>query len=151
MSQLAVAPRIVDASGGARPSSGTVRRTALVNRLRAAWAHPVATIVAPIGYGKTTLLEQWAARDERRFVWITPDPGVDGLEALIAWIDAALDAAADELAEGGTVAVFDDVHLLPHEALAVAPLVRLAGEGSMVVLTGRTEPSIPSLSIPALR
>ncbi len=43
----------------ARP--GIVARAALVNRLAAAQA-PVITIVAPPGYGKTTLLAQWAER-----------------------------------------------------------------------------------------
>ena len=39
---------------------GSVPRTALVNRLRAAGAFPVVLVVAPAGYGKTTLLSQWA-------------------------------------------------------------------------------------------
>ena len=45
--------------------AGTVSRTALVNRLRAAGAFPLVLVVAPAGYGKTTLLSQWAARDVR--------------------------------------------------------------------------------------
>ena len=138
MSKLAAAPRIDEASGRARAANGVVRRTALVNRLRAAWSHPVATIVAPIGYGKSTLLEQWAARDERTFVRAGLGPNVDELGA--------------ELAAGPTVLVFEDTHLLSPEALAaVRPLVRLAGRGSMVVLAGRTEPTIPNLSIAGLR
>ncbi|HYV79299.1 MAG TPA: hypothetical protein VE979_14305, partial [Streptosporangiaceae bacterium] len=43
----------------ARP--GIVDRTALVDRLAAAEA-PVITVVAPPGYGKTTLMAQWAER-----------------------------------------------------------------------------------------
>src|SRR5262245_26361506 len=38
---------------------GSVPRTALVNRLRATGAFPVVLVVAPAGYGKTTLLSQW--------------------------------------------------------------------------------------------
>jgi len=58
----------------------TVARTALVNRLRASTA-PLATVLAPAGYGKTTLLAQWAARDGRPTAWVTlgpenDDPGV---------------------------------------------------------------------------
>ena len=41
--------------------AGTVSRTALVNRLRAAGAFPLVLVVAPAGCGKTTLLSQWAA------------------------------------------------------------------------------------------
>src|SRR5262245_8692573 len=49
-----------------RPPPGhprSVPRTALVNRLRAAGAFPLVLVAAPAGYGKTTLLSQWAARD----------------------------------------------------------------------------------------
>jgi LuxR family maltose regulon positive regulatory protein len=40
---------------------GTVAKAGLIGRLSAASA-PFATVVAPAGYGKTTLLGQWAAR-----------------------------------------------------------------------------------------
>ena len=53
--------------------AGAVSRTALVNRLRADLGARAISVVAPGGYGKTTLLAQWAARDERRFAWITLD------------------------------------------------------------------------------
>lgn len=46
----------------ARP--GIVARTALVERLAAATA-PVITVTAPPGYGKTTLMAQWARRINR--------------------------------------------------------------------------------------
>ena len=52
---------------------GLVSRAGLVNRLRAARSVRLATLVAPAGYGKTTLLAQWAARDERPFVWLSVD------------------------------------------------------------------------------
>src|SRR5262249_13650034 len=55
------------------PRQGSIRRTALVNRLRAARAVPVISLVAPAGYGKTTLLAQWAERDERPFAWVSLD------------------------------------------------------------------------------
>ena len=51
-------------------------RTALVNRLRAARSYTVVTVVAPLGYGKTTLLSQWASRDDRPFVRLE-DGGLD--------------------------------------------------------------------------
>jgi LuxR family transcriptional regulator, maltose regulon positive regulatory protein len=52
--------------------SGTVSRTPLVNRLRAT-TEPILLIVAPAGYGKTTVLAQWAARDPRPFAWVSVD------------------------------------------------------------------------------
>ena len=51
----------------------SVSRTALVNRLRAAGAFPVVLVVAPAGYGKTSLLAQWAAKDARPFAWLSID------------------------------------------------------------------------------
>ena len=55
---------------------GLVSRTALVNRLRATTSIPVVTVVAPAGYGKTTMLSQWAARDSRSFAWVTLDENI---------------------------------------------------------------------------
>src|SRR4051812_35189347 len=53
----------------AQPAPGQdAYRTALVNRLRAARSQAVIAIVAPTGYGKTTLLAQWRERDGRPFV-----------------------------------------------------------------------------------
>jgi ATP/maltotriose-dependent transcriptional regulator MalT len=51
----------------------SVSRTALVNRLRAAGAFPTVIVVAPAGYGKTTVLAQWAAKDARPFAWLSID------------------------------------------------------------------------------
>ena len=54
---------------------------------RAARAH-VATLIAPTGYGKTTLLEQWAERDERQFTWLFLGPRDDPV-APLSQIEAA--------------------------------------------------------------
>ena len=50
--------------------AGSVLRTALVNRLRAARS-AVVTLAAPAGYGKTTVLAQWAGREERPLAWLS--------------------------------------------------------------------------------
>src|SRR3954452_550026 len=69
---------------------GTVSRTALVNRLRASTSNSVATLTAPAGYGKTTLLSQWAARDPRSFAWVTVDDRDNDPVVLLSHIAAAL-------------------------------------------------------------
>ena len=51
---------------------GTVAKADLIARLCAA-SDPFATIVAPAGYGKTTLLARWAEADPRRFAWVALD------------------------------------------------------------------------------
>ena len=58
------------------PPPWAVSRTPLVNRLRAASA-PLVTLIAPAGYGKTTLAAQWAERDRRPFAWLSVDEGDD--------------------------------------------------------------------------
>ena len=72
----------------ARP--GIVARAALVNRLAAAQA-PVITIVAPPGYGKTTLLAQWAERVWPRVAWVSCDDGDNDPVVLLSAIAVALD------------------------------------------------------------
>ena len=118
----------------AAPSSAF--RTALVNRLRAARSYTVVTVVAPVGYGKTTLLEQWASRDDRSFVRLE-DGGLD-----TRW------PAAGE----PTLLVVDDADLLDDEG--VATLARLISEtptGSTVVLTGRSLGGLNKFSLARLR
>jgi LuxR family transcriptional regulator, maltose regulon positive regulatory protein len=55
----------------ARP--GIVPRTVLVERLLASQAAPFVCVVAPAGYGKTTLLAQWAERTGRPVAWVSVD------------------------------------------------------------------------------
>ncbi|MDQ5831696.1 MAG: hypothetical protein M3550_01385, partial [Actinomycetota bacterium] len=45
--------------------SGRVPRERLVHRLLAARDLPITLLVAPAGYGKTTVMSQWGERDER--------------------------------------------------------------------------------------
>src|SRR5512135_320429 len=92
-----------------RPRRGVVARTALVGRLRTTDA-PVVTVVAPAGFGKTTLLAQWAERDPRPCAWLSLEsireqrwPRRPALlvvdDADVLRDDVALDAVA-ALAEG---------------------------------------------------
>jgi LuxR family maltose regulon positive regulatory protein len=72
----------------ARP--GIVDRTALVDRLAAAEA-PVITVVAPPGYGKTTLMAQWAERIGPRVAWVSCDDGDNHPVVLLSALAVALD------------------------------------------------------------
>jgi LuxR family maltose regulon positive regulatory protein len=55
---------------------------------------PVVAIVAQVGYGKTTLLEQWQRRDDRPFAWVSVDERDDDPAVLLTYIAAALDRVA---------------------------------------------------------
>ena len=146
---------------------GSISRTALVNRLRASGESPVVTVFAPAGYGKTTLLAQWAGRERRSFAWVSVNDG-DSPRSLLASVAAALgraDAidssvlaaldsrkstrlAARRLAqalfsvEKPFVLVLDDVQLLrsPERLDLVSALIEHIPPGSTLVLAGRAAP-----------
>jgi len=70
-----------------------VSRVGLVNRLRTTTATPIVLIAGPAGYGKTTLLAQWAARDERSAAWVTIDERDNDPLVLVRHIAVALGGA----------------------------------------------------------
>src|SRR5688572_13004349 len=60
--------------GEARPArGGLVSRDRLLSKLVATQPTPVIMLVAPAGYGKSTILADWALRDERPSAWLTLD------------------------------------------------------------------------------
>jgi LuxR family maltose regulon positive regulatory protein len=71
----------------ARP--GIVPRRSLVERLLGASA-PVVCVVAPPGYGKTTLLSQWSERKRERVAWVSLDRRDNDPVVLLTYIAAAL-------------------------------------------------------------
>jgi LuxR family transcriptional regulator, maltose regulon positive regulatory protein len=73
----------------ARP--GIVPRTVLVERLLASQTTPIICVVAPAGYGKTTLLAQWAERKGRPVVWVSVDRRDNDPVVLLTYIAVALD------------------------------------------------------------
>jgi LuxR family maltose regulon positive regulatory protein len=160
------------------PRPGVVSRTHLVNRLRVTQSFAVGTLTAPAGYGKTTLLAQWAARDKRTFAWVSIDERDNDPIVLLRHIAASLhevepldERVLDALRSPGDsmwtavvprlgaalascerplVLVLDDAHLLRSRDStgAVSALVDHIAGGSMLVLAGRVQ---PRLRIAALR
>jgi LuxR family transcriptional regulator, maltose regulon positive regulatory protein len=154
----------------ARP--GTVHRPALIEKLRREDSRPIVSVVAPAGYGKTTLLSQWAERNGRAFAWVSVDDRDNDPKVLLAYVAWALDAVQpvggrvfEALASpvssvpgsvvprlGSALAsmtvpvalVLDDVHLL-HDRECRSALSVLADHvpgGSRLVLAGRAEPPV---------
>jgi LuxR family maltose regulon positive regulatory protein len=154
-------------------AAATVPRTALVNRLRAAGAFPIVLVVAPAGYGKTTLLAQWAARDVRPFAWISLDERDNDSHILLRNVAAAIDRIAplpDAVVEAvrdpegsvwttalprltghlasqtsSCVVVFDNADALDSRESAdvVCALIENIPGGSMIALAGRATPNVP--------
>src|SRR5215218_4793366 len=124
-----------------------VSRVALLGLLEGSRHASVITVLAPPGYGKTTLLAQWADRDPRRFGWLTIDQGDNDpavllrkLDAVVPKLGSALAAAAEPL-----VLVLDDLHLLQNRDCLqlVGELIDDLPMGSQLVLASREEPPLP--------
>ena len=150
----------------------TVRRTLLIEQLARGDPHPVVWIVAPAGYGKTTLLSQWAEHSGQAFAWVSLDERDNDPKVLLTYIAEALNAVEpvggrvfDALASPGSsvtgsivsalgfafssmtspmVLVLDDVHVLyDHDCwMALSVLADLVPTGSRLVLAGRDAPPV---------
>jgi len=152
--------------------AGTVRRSSLLTRLVRDDVSPVVSVVAPAGYGKTTLLAQWAERDGRAFAWVSVDEKDNDPKVLLAYLARALDAVQpvdrrvfDLLSSPASsvpgsvvprlgavfaamttpvVLILDDVHLARNSECraALSVLADHVPAGSRLVLAGRDEPPV---------
>jgi LuxR family transcriptional regulator, maltose regulon positive regulatory protein len=151
---------------------GTIGRASLLDRLAGGEPRRIVSVVAPPGYGKTTLLAQWAERGGPAFAWVSVDERDNDPKVLLTYVAEALDAVEpvggrvfDALASPGSsvpgsvvprlgsafasmtvpvVLVLDDVHLL-HNTECRAALSVLAGhvpDGSRLILAGRAGPPL---------
>ena len=115
-----------------------VVRTALLNRLCGAADGTIVKLVAPAGFGKTTLLAQWAERDRRPALWIDLEPEDDDAELLESRL-AAVDGEPDVLV------LVDDVHVLrtPDALAAFERLLAQTAQGITVGFAARRTPPLP--------
>jgi LuxR family maltose regulon positive regulatory protein len=154
----------------ARP--GIVARTVLVDRLLAAPAVPVGCVVAPAGYGKTTLLAQWAQRTASRVGWVSVDERDNDPAVLLTYLAVALDrvepidpklvrglaapgasivgvaprlAAAMAAMTQSVALVLDHLELLENQQCLdlVAELAAQLPAGSQLLLASRARPPLP--------
>ena len=106
------------------PPDMAVNRTALVNQLRTQ-AAPVVLVTAPAGYGKSTLLAQWASRDQRPFAWVhvdETDSTADLARMIVEAIDPVensfeLDPAANHFSVFELVVQSPVIHRLQYQLL----------------------------------
>jgi LuxR family maltose regulon positive regulatory protein len=70
---------------------GLVDRPLLLGRLSGGDDRAVVSVVAPPGYGKSTLLSQWAECSGRPFAWVTVEESDNDPKLLLAYVAAALD------------------------------------------------------------
>ena len=143
--------------GGSRPapSADALARPRLASRLHRAPAGQVTTLVAPAGFGKTTLLAQ--ALDARlptsgrRVAWVTCDGAHGDADRLAHDVSRALghqrqgEPWADLLDGSDVCLVVDDVGRIPAGSCGERWLAELIDKPSAahVVLSGRREPAVP--------
>ena len=157
---------------------GMVHRPSLLERLARGDAGPIVSVVAPPGYGKTTLLAQWAERDGQAFAWVSVEEGDNDPKVLLRYIAEALDVVEpidqrvfDALTSPASsipgsvvprlvsafssmtspvVLVLDDVHVLRNSECraALSVLADHVPGGSRLALAGR---AVPPLRVARLR
>jgi LuxR family maltose regulon positive regulatory protein len=150
-----------------------VAREGLIHVMESASGVQVVLLAAGPGWGKTTLLVQWAARSTRPFAWVTVDEKDNDPVVLLTYIASAIDrvvrldpgvfealvspgasvdgtivprmGAALATVEQPFVLVLDDLHLLREQACldALATLMRHVRDGSQVALSARGAPALP--------
>jgi LuxR family transcriptional regulator, maltose regulon positive regulatory protein len=126
------------------PAAGrAVVRTALLNRLCGAGDATIVTIIAPAGYGKSTLLSQWAERDDRQVLRIDLTPEDDDADVVGALLQPLVD-------EPGLLVLVDDVQLLRSRA-ATDTFERLLGNAAPGTTVGLAARRPPQLSLARLR
>ncbi len=160
------------------PRPGLVERAGVLDRLSRASNGRFVSVVAPPGYGKTTALAQWAARDGRQFAWVSLDHRDNDPVVFLTYVAEALNADGtvapavfkaltgpdDSVWTSGLprlgaalasrpeplVLVLDDVHELENHGCldALVALLPHVPRGSQLVLSGRTE---VRLGLPKLR
>ena len=151
---------------------GAVDRLLLAERLARGDPRPIVSVVAPAGYGKTTLLSQWAERNGQAFAWVSVDEADNDPKVLLSYVAEALDAVEpidervfDALASPGSsvpgsvvprlgsafssmtspiVLILDDVHVLRNSECraALSVLADHVPGGSRLALAGRAQPPL---------
>jgi LuxR family transcriptional regulator, maltose regulon positive regulatory protein len=151
-----------------QPRAGLVSRAALIETARASDCRVVA-VTAPAGYGKSTLLVEWALAEDRRVAWVSLDRVDDDPAALLTLLASAyarvspghadlvadmsglgvsvLGRAAPRLASALTssprpfVLILDDLHALGSPACHDVLSVVISGipQGSQLVAASRWE------------
>jgi LuxR family maltose regulon positive regulatory protein len=151
---------------------GIVERTTLLDRLASEPAPTIVGAVAPAGYGKSTLLRQWADRDPRPSSWLTLDHHDNDPVVLLTYLAVAVDrivpvdrevfdrlaaprpslrsitstlGAAVEAQEQPVMLILDDVHVLENHDChdIVSALADRLPEGSQLAAASRRQLPLP--------
>ena len=156
-----------------RPRPGLLARPRLLDRLTEGTAQELTLVCAPAGFGKTSLLADWARRSRRPVAWLSLDggdgdparfwryvaaaldkvrPGVGrGVDALFQGaqppLETVLTVLINDLAEGPeeVVLVLDDYHLAGAPAVhdSLTLVLERLPPQLRLVLASRADPPLP--------
>jgi LuxR family maltose regulon positive regulatory protein len=82
-----------------RPRPGFVRRKRLLQQLNEGAARELTLVCAPAGFGKTSLLADWARRSQQPVAWLSLDQGDNDPTRFWRYASAALDPVCEGIAE----------------------------------------------------
>jgi LuxR family maltose regulon positive regulatory protein len=82
-----------------QPRPGLLARARLLERLDRAMARELTLVCAPAGFGKTSLLGDWARRTRRTVAWVSLDEGDNDPVRFWRYVAAALDGAGIAVGE----------------------------------------------------
>jgi LuxR family maltose regulon positive regulatory protein len=149
-----------------------VSRPRLLKRLQDTGEASFVLVAAPAGYGKSTLLSQWARQEQRPLAWLTLGPSDDRPERLLRRVTSALEQLATLTAVGGPraideqrrpmpadagvltatseqlaprgVLILDDIHHVrsPAAVRILSELAEASSEGLKLAMASRTEPTL---------
>jgi LuxR family transcriptional regulator, maltose regulon positive regulatory protein len=156
-----------------RPRPGFLARPRLLRRLAEGTAHELTLVCAPAGFGKTSLLGDWARRSRQPVAWLSLDVGDSDPARFWRYVAAALDGTrpgvgqrvdalfrdaqpppeavvtvlVNELVEGpdALVLVLDDYHLVEAPSVhdGLAVLLERLPPALRLVLASRADPPLP--------
>ncbi|WP_230944652.1 LuxR C-terminal-related transcriptional regulator [Burkholderia cepacia] len=135
-----------------RLPSGFVRRRGLLERLGAQGDRCLTVVIAPAGFGKTTLLAEWyeALRVRKHVVaWLSLDDEDDDPQQFGAYLVAALCRASDEVGQQAQQLLRDDM-LTPVRTIISVLLNEIAASGREVFLVLDDYDRLTSKAIQAL-
>lgn len=157
----------------ARSRRGVVERPRLLDEISRLAGASLTLVAAPVGFGKTVLVETWISRSDDAVAWVSLEPADNDPARLWTYIATAVDRIRQGLGRGGlaqlrspgialetvvaelvngvqaygqpVTIVLDDVHVLTDETCwaSLEQLVERLPPQARLIVTTRSDPPLP--------